>query len=187
MLSASANRRSVSLERTAAVAAREDLLGELGLAYAKLGDVEKAIAYHEQALTIAREISDRRGEGYALDNLGLAYAELGEVEKAIGYHEQALVIAREISNLYGEACALGNLGLALAKTGETEKASGYREQLLVVAREIVDRCSDSRGLNLGRALSVRALLDHADDIKRAIDNPSGTDLVSRRLEKLRGS
>ncbi|MEI8004301.1 MAG: NB-ARC domain-containing protein, partial [Methanothrix sp.] len=40
-------------------------LGNLGLAYAAMSDVRKAIDYYEQALAIAREIGDRRGEGNA--------------------------------------------------------------------------------------------------------------------------
>ena len=67
-------------------------LGNLGLAYADLGQPQRAIDYHEQALVISREIGDRRGEGNALGNLGNAYAALGEVERAIGSYEQALVI-----------------------------------------------------------------------------------------------
>ncbi len=64
-------------------------MGNLGNAYADLGEVRKAIEYHEQALVIDREIGDRRGEGADLGNLGLAYAALGEVRKAIEYFEQA--------------------------------------------------------------------------------------------------
>ena len=58
-------------------------LGNLGLAYADLGEVRRAIEYYEQALTIARETGDRRGEGGDLGNLGLAYADLGEVRRGI--------------------------------------------------------------------------------------------------------
>ena len=47
----------------------------LGTAYADLGDARKAIEFHEQALVIAREIGDRRGEGTELGNLGNRYAE----------------------------------------------------------------------------------------------------------------
>ena len=60
------------------------------MAYADLGEVERAIEYHEQALKISRDIQDRQGEGNALGNLGVAYADLGEVERAIEYFEQAL-------------------------------------------------------------------------------------------------
>ena len=83
---------------------------DLGLAYATLGQVEKAIGFYEQALGIDREIGDRRGEGNALGNLGLAYAALGQVEKAIGFYEQHLAIVREIGDRRGEGTALGNLG-----------------------------------------------------------------------------
>ena len=36
-------------------------LGNLGNAYADLGEPRKAIEYYEQALKIAREIGDRQG------------------------------------------------------------------------------------------------------------------------------
>ncbi len=68
-------------------------LGNLGLAYAALGQAERAIGFYEQGLAIAREIGDRRGEGNALGNLGLAYAALGQAERAIGFYEQGLAIA----------------------------------------------------------------------------------------------
>ncbi|NAS89575.1 hypothetical protein C4E24_07580, partial [ANME-1 cluster archaeon AG-394-G21] len=58
----------------------------------------KAIEYYEQALAIAREIGDRRGEGNSLGNLGLAYSDLGQEEKAIEYYEQALAIGKEIKD-----------------------------------------------------------------------------------------
>ena len=73
-------------------------LGNLGLAYADLGEVEKAIGYHEQALVISRAIGDRRGEGATLSNLGNAYADLGKVEKARGYLQQALAIGQQIKD-----------------------------------------------------------------------------------------
>ena len=77
------------------------------LAYADLGETRKAIEYYEQALTISREIGDRRGEGADLGNLGLAYADLGETRKAIEYYEQALAIAREIGDKQNEGeCTL---------------------------------------------------------------------------------
>jgi len=97
-------------------------LGNLGLAWAALGEPRRAIDYYEQRLVIAREIGDRRGEGNALGNLGIAWADLGEPRRAIDYYEQCLTIAREIGDRQGEANACWNLGLLLEQQGELPRA-----------------------------------------------------------------
>ncbi len=97
-------------------------LGNLGLAYAALGDARKAIEFNEQCLVVHREIGDRRGEGNALGNLGNAYAALGDARKAIEFYEQCLVVHREIGNRRGEGKTLGNLGNAYADLGELDQA-----------------------------------------------------------------
>ena len=127
-------------------------LGNLGLAYAALGKVEKAIGYYDEALSISREIGDRRGEGSDLGNLGLAYFSLGKVEKAIGYYDEALSISREIGDRRGEGSDLGNLGNAYAALGKVEKAIGYYDEALSISREIGDRRGEGTDLgNLGNA------------------------------------
>jgi len=132
-------RRVEVLER--AVQAARDLsdrqaegahLGNLGLAYAALGEARKAIEFHEQALGIDREIGDRRGEGADLGNLGLAYADLGEARKAIEFHEQRMVIAREIGDRRGEGADLGNLGDELYGLGEKEQGVRLMREALQI-------------------------------------------------------
>ena len=138
-------------------------LGNLGLAYADLGDATHAIGFYERALAIARELGDRRIEGNWLGNLGLAYAALGDAVRAIGYHEQALAIAREISDRRGEGNALGNLGIAYAMLGDARRAIGFHEQALVIAREIGGRSLEGTALgNLGHAYAALG------DARRAI-------------------
>jgi len=127
-------------------------LGNLGLAYADLGEARQAIAFYEQVLSIIREIGDRRGEGNALGNLGNAYAALGEARQAIAFYEQALAIARDISDKRNEGNWLGNLGLAYAALGETRRAIAFYEQALSIIREIGDRRGEGNSLgNLGNA------------------------------------
>ncbi len=111
-------------------------LGNLGNAYADLGDARKAIEFHEQALIIDREIGDRRGEGAALGNLGNAYAALGDVRKAIEFHEQRMVIAREIGDRRGEGNALFNVGLSLYDLDEKEKGINLVKQALKIYEAI---------------------------------------------------
>jgi len=165
-------RDKIPILETAVAAAREVgeqgaegvHLGNMGVAYAALGEVRRAIEYHEQALKMAREIGDRHGEGVHLSNLGIAYENLGEVRRAIEYYEQALTVAREIGDRRGEGARLGNLGLAYADLGEVRRAIEYHEQALEIDREIGDRRGEGNDLgNLGLA--------YADlgDARRAIE------------------
>jgi tetratricopeptide (TPR) repeat protein len=73
-------------------------LGNLGNAYADLGETRKAIEFYEQQLIIVREIGDRRGEGNALRNMSLSLDELGQRERAIEYAQAALKIREEIED-----------------------------------------------------------------------------------------
>ena len=63
-----------------------------------LGDFKQAIKYHNQHLSIAKEIGDKAGEGGAYGNLGNAYRSLGDFKQAIKYHNQRLSIAKEIGD-----------------------------------------------------------------------------------------
>ena len=88
--------------------------GQPGECVLQLGEIaRRAIGYYEQALVIAREIGDRRGEGKPWATWGLRIADLGDARRAIGYYEQALVIDREIGDLRGVAYRFIQHGPAL--------------------------------------------------------------------------
>ena len=128
------------------------MLGNLGLAYANLGESQRAIQFHEQCLTIVRELGDRRSEGATFGNLGNAYADIGETQRAIQFYEQALLIDRETNDRRGEGTDLGNLGIAYHSLGETQRAIQFCEQHLTIAREFGDREGEGRALgSLGSA------------------------------------
>jgi tetratricopeptide (TPR) repeat protein len=156
-------------------------LGNLGLAYYDLGEVRRAIEYHELALVVLREIGFRRGEGQVLGNLGLAYYNLGDVRRAIEYHEQRLVIVREIGDRYGEGQALGNLGIAYYDLGDVRRAIEYHEQDLVIAREIGDRRGEGAALgNLGIAYK------NLGELRRAIEYYEQRLVIAREIGDRRG-
>ena len=151
-------------------------LGNLGNAYADLGESRRAIEFYERHLEIVREIGDRRGEGAALGNLGGAYADLGETRRAIEFHEQVLEFAREIGARRGEGAALGNLGLAYAALGETRRAIEFYEQQLVIVGEIGDPRCEGNALG-GLGLAYAAL----GEIRRAIEFHEQALKVSRDI------
>jgi tetratricopeptide (TPR) repeat protein len=88
-------------------------LGNLGRAYADLGDARRASGYYEQALAIDREIGDLNGVATRSFNMALLYAQQGD-------QARALPLAREADRLWGQ-------------TGHAEYAQ--RAQQLVVQLE----------------------------------------------------
>ena len=167
-------------------------LGNLGLAYADLGEPRKAIQYHEQHLKIARLIGDRWSEGSALGNLGNVYAALGEPREAIQYYEQSLVIAHEIGDRQRQGNALGNLGNAYVDLGEPRKAIQYYEQHLEIAHDIGDRRGEGGTLgNLGLAYAAlgeprKAIQNHEQqrEIARQIGDRRSEAIASWNLGRL---
>ena len=99
------------------------LVGELRIDGQLLGDrYVLDVRRLAEALAIARDIGDKRGEGADLGNLGRAYAALGEIDKATQYFERRLTIAREIGDKRGEAIAGWNLGLVYEVGGDLKRA-----------------------------------------------------------------
>ncbi|MDQ3817420.1 MAG: CHAT domain-containing protein [Acidobacteriota bacterium] len=90
----------------------------------------KAIDYHTQALTIAREIGNRSDEGFALNNLGIEFSLLNNHQKAVEYFKQALLIYREVDNRAAQGVALNNLMFSLAALNQQRLAIFYGKQAI---------------------------------------------------------
>ena len=104
------------------------IYNKLGNAYQNLGSFSKALEYHTQDLTMAKEVGDRAREGVAYANLGNAYQSQGDFRKAIEYHTLYLAIAKEVGDRAGEGRAYGNLGIAYQSLGDVSKAIEYHAQ-----------------------------------------------------------
>jgi tetratricopeptide (TPR) repeat protein len=157
-------------------------LGNLGIAYADLGEARRAIQFSEQWLTIAREIGNRVAEGNALGNLGRAYADLGETRRAIQFFEQFLAIARENGDRLGEGNALGCLGIAHVILGETRLAIQFYEQYLSIAYQIGDRRGEGVAL-----WNMSLALDHLGERAQAIQHAEHALTIYEQIEDLRAT
>ncbi len=77
-------------------------LGNLGVAWAALGEPRKAIGYYEQQLVIVREIGDRRGEAAGSFNLGNLLWTQGEPQAARRQVEHALALFKSMESPHAE-------------------------------------------------------------------------------------
>jgi CHAT domain-containing protein/tetratricopeptide (TPR) repeat protein len=141
-----------------------DRLFQQGIQQYQTSQFETALQTWQQALTIYREIKDRKAEGWVLGSLGLAYKSLADYTKAIEYSQHWLGIAREIHDRQSEGKALGNLGNAYNSLADYAKAIEYYQQSLAIAKGIHDRATEGAALgNLGVAY------DSLGDYAKAIE------------------
>jgi CHAT domain-containing protein/Tfp pilus assembly protein PilF len=115
---------------------------------------EPALKTWLQALTIFREVKDRKGEAGTLVNIAITYGQaLEDYSKAIVYAEQALHIASDINGgLEIKVKSLSVLGVAHRSLQNYEKAIEYLQKHLFVARKIKNIQEESEALgNLGLA------------------------------------
>jgi len=146
--------------------AEGNVLNNLGICYAVLGDYQRAIQCHEQALIIRRAplIGSRIAEAQSLSNLGLCYYNLGDYGRAIDCFRVSLEIALELSHKEVEAAALGNLGICHQDLGDYDQAIDYYERSLAIKRGFDDREGEAR--SLGNLAGIHFL---RSDWNRAID------------------
>ena len=138
--------------------------GALGSIYLMLGQTGRAIECTQQALTIARETSNRNNEGLMLASLGNSYQVMGQMGQAIERYQQALTIARETSNRNNEGLWLGNLGDSYRVLGQTDRAIKHYQQALTIARETGNRNNEGTWLgNLGSCYQVLGQTDRASE------------------------
>jgi Flp pilus assembly protein TadD len=92
----------------------------LGVALARRGQVDGAIAHFQQALKIKPDYAD------AHSNLGVALAGRGRFDEAIAHFQQALETMPDHADVHG------NLGVALARRGQVDEAIAHFRQALKI-------------------------------------------------------
>ena len=86
------------------------ILTLLGYSQRSLGKYSRALHFHQLALKISQDASDRICEIASLNHLSRTYAAQENYEKAIETSQRALVLSREAGDRLGEANALANYG-----------------------------------------------------------------------------
>lgn len=86
------------------------ILTLLGYSARALGQLDRATAFHEEALTIARTAQDTRCEVANLNHLSRTYVAQAQYGEAINYSQRAVILSRQVGDRAGEANALANLG-----------------------------------------------------------------------------
>ncbi|MGK7896294.1 MAG: tetratricopeptide repeat protein [Xenococcus sp. (in: cyanobacteria)] len=138
---------SEPIQQIAGTQEKARILTLLGYSQRTLGRYEQALAFHQEALEIAREAQDKSCEIANLNHLSRTYVQQKDYETAINYSQRALILARQTGNRLGETNALVNLGYSKVfaaraiDTMDTEiynEAIRYLEQGLQLAEKTED-------------------------------------------------
>jgi non-specific serine/threonine protein kinase len=106
-----------------------------------------AMAFHEAALAVQRELGDQPGIAFSLNNLGYLALEQGEYERAASWFEQSLALSRELNDRRLAGYALHNLGELARHEGDYEQAADRYHESLSLFRELKDTWAISINLS----------------------------------------
>jgi len=105
----------------------------LGIAYAALGQMDKAVYNHQNALRHAIHMSSLEGESLACANLGMTGAQQGDVTTAKACVERHLQLARSMRDSKGQLGAHQHLGELAVRLQDYDKAADEFTSALSIA------------------------------------------------------
>ncbi|MEH2069448.1 MAG: tetratricopeptide repeat protein [Nostoc sp.] len=123
------------------------ILTLLGYSQRALGQYQRSVDFHQQALDIARSAGDRPCEIANLNHLSRTYVQQQNYAEAINYSQRALILSRQAGDRTGEANALVNLGYSEVMQAQQlenlepetyESAINYLEQGLNLSEKLGD-------------------------------------------------
>lgn len=125
-------------------------------------DPVKAVGYAREALTLASEISDKKGLAAAYNNLGIAYRTQGALDKALEYYITSLKTYESLGNKEGIATTKNNISTIYSIKKDYSQAMKYLEESYSLFVELGDENKIIGSMNnLGNLHTEIQLYDNA--------------------------
>lgn len=128
-------------------------LGDMGAAYAALGEVELARQSLEESLAIARQISDRTQEILCLGHLGWLALREGQVAPALEHLRAALDLAEQVNSRSEQPFLHAGLAEALWLAGDPDGAAAHAQQ----AVDLAEATGQAHAQRLAQQVQTRIL------------------------------
>ena len=122
------------------------LLGAAVLAHAQ-GDEHQATRDGQEALAVARQHHDRRGEALALNLLGVIARDRGDYEQGLTLLTESLTISRSLGNTWGTELTLNALALLHQRRGEVDVAATMLGETAAMARARGDQWTAAQAIS----------------------------------------
>lgn len=158
-----------------------DLLSRASILYRDIGELEKALAYSQEALRLDRLCDDKRGEATDLGSIGSIFLFLGQPQTARKCHQQALDIADQLEDKYEVLIHLGRMGAVLNHLGEREKALRFHKHALDIAKQL----NNKREVRV-QLYGIGVVLNNLNRIQEALSYHKKALDVAEQLNDMKG-
>ena len=109
------------------------------IAYARLGDLTRALEYYERELTIAQQQDDPKLLSIAYSNVGGIYSMQGDHPQALENFTRSAKMAEQANDKSGLCITNINIGATLSEQGSYQEALTYFQKALVLAEQLENR------------------------------------------------
>ncbi len=146
------------------------------------GDLARAQTFHEEALSISRELDDRKGIAVGLNALAVGAQERRDFARARSLLVESLELWKELGDPVAVVRGLSNLANVARLEGHFGEARSLFEECLSISRQVGDRAAmawalDSEGdvaREQGEFASARSLYEQSLSMFRGLGDPWGT-------------
>jgi CHAT domain-containing protein len=158
-------------------------LSNIGTAYSKVGQFQRALDYHFRVLEMRRSSNDRAGQAITLSNIGACYYSLGEKRKALSYYNEALTLMPVVKDDHYTATTLNHVGALYRTLGGYQEALSYFDRALRLRRAVGDqsgvaatlshiaRLEGQRGNLVEARMLIEEALKRAENLRGKVANP----------------
>nr|XP_002733822.1 PREDICTED: tetratricopeptide repeat protein 28-like [Saccoglossus kowalevskii] len=147
---------------TCSLKLRGSVFSALSSAHWGLGNIDKAISYMQQDLSVAKSLGDNEGECRAHGNLGSAYFSKANFKEALAHNRFQLVLAMKQKDRKVAANALSSLGHVYSAIGDYPNALASHKQCVVLTRQLNDKLFEAREIgNVGAVYLSMGDFDNA--------------------------
>eukprot|EP00742_Colponemidia_sp_Colp-10_P002649 GILJ01002832.1.p1 GENE.GILJ01002832.1~~GILJ01002832.1.p1 ORF type:complete len:447 (+),score=31.05 GILJ01002832.1:50-1390(+) len=144
----------------------------MGLAYLRLGEREKASVNHQFALRYSIQMSSLTGQSLAIGNLGLTGSLEGDLERARTFMQRYLQLSNTLGDRSGQSGAYQHLGVLTNAMGNYDESSQHFYNAMQLYNQTGDQVSASRAkCNFGIAYGNMKMEEH---MKSLLQMPSDT-------------
>ena len=117
-------------------------LKDLGILHGIKGELDIALEYTKQSLSLAEEIGNKSYIGQCLNNSSLIYRQKGNIDDAMEALERSLKIWEELDNKRNIMGGLDSLFLVSLDTNSLKQAQQYLTRMQQINEQITDKMSD---------------------------------------------